>query len=301
MLGSLVLRAPGLYQERRWHPTCPASAPSPRRSPASPSGSAGRPASGRRSAPCSGGPPPRKITQRTRRRVTSRAPALPRACSRVRTGDCRNPIAPLRLRPSRARYRAAPRAAGTDDFRGRMSALTDVRTGKADANEQKRHLTARRAVPQVGRHREDCLGAGAYAVDRCDDGLRASPHRLDEISGHLRELPEAGLVSVTSHFHERPDDLVHVAAGRKILARAREHDHFQRGFRCQPAKQIAQLRVRFECKRVFPLRSIERDRRDPSVDLPEKMLGLDGAHLRAGRFLLFCFGQECATAFPQSR
>ena len=54
-------------------------------------------------------------------------------------------------------------------------------------------LASRRRVAQVGRHRQNRAGAGADAVDRGDDRLRALPHRLDEIAGHAREGEESGI------------------------------------------------------------------------------------------------------------
>ena len=48
-------------------------------------------------------------------------------------------------------------------------------------------------------HRQDRAGAGADAVDRRDDRLRAGAHRLDEIAGHARESEQLG----HRHFGQR--------------------------------------------------------------------------------------------------
>ena len=70
-----------------------------------------------------------------------------------------------------------------------------------------------RAVPSgVGRHCEDRAGAGADAVDGRDDRLRAGAHRLDEVASHPCEREQARHVDLV----ERPDDLVHVAAGAEF-------------------------------------------------------------------------------------
>jgi hypothetical protein len=73
----------------------------------------------------------------------------------------------------------------------------------------------------IGRHREDRAGAGADAVHCGDDRLRTGAHRLHQIAGHAREFQQARHV----HFDQRSDDLVHVAAGAEIAARAAQHDH----------------------------------------------------------------------------
>src|SRR5204862_7585073 len=86
---------------------------------------------------------------------------------------------------------AAERAAGVEQLAG--AALADdprqhrarahVAAGEADAVEEERGLAPRGADAQVARHRQDRAGAGADAVDRGDDRLRADAHRLDEVAG----------------------------------------------------------------------------------------------------------------------
>jgi tRNA(Ile2) C34 agmatinyltransferase TiaS len=78
------------------------------------------------------------------------------------------------------------RAALADDPR-QHRARAHVAAGEADAVEEERGLGARGADAQVARHRQDRAGAGADAVDRGDDRLRADAHRLDEVAGHARE------------------------------------------------------------------------------------------------------------------
>ena len=63
-------------------------------------------------------------------------------------------------------------------------------------------------------------GAGAHAVHRRDDRLRAGAHGPDQVAGHAGKAKQAGLV----HFRKRADDLVNVAAGTEVAARAGDDD-----------------------------------------------------------------------------
>ena len=120
------------------------------------------------------------------------------------------------------------------------------------------------AVAQIGGHRDDRAGAGADAVDRGDDRLRASAHRLHQIAGHAGEIEQLG----HRHLGERADDLVHVAAGAEVAAGAGDHDGLDVACVLQAAEQIAQLRVGVERERILPLGPVERDGRDLALDLP---------------------------------
>ena len=86
----------------------------------------------------------------------------------------------------------------------------------------KRNAVLLRAVPtrRSRRHRQDRAGAGADAVDRGDDRLRADAHRLDQVAGHAREHQQLGRLQP----HQRADDLVHVAARAEVVAGAGEDD-----------------------------------------------------------------------------
>ena len=56
------------------------------------------------------------------------------------------------------------------------------------------------------------------------------------------------------HARQRPDDLVHVAAGAEVAARAGDDDRLHVARVDERAKQVAQLRVRIERQRVLALR-----------------------------------------------
>ena len=59
-------------------------------------------------------------------------------------------------------------------------------------------MRRRRAEAEVAGERDHRAGAGADAVDRRDDRLRAVPHCLDEIARHAREREELGHVIFVS-------------------------------------------------------------------------------------------------------
>src|SRR2546425_7497030 len=143
-----------------------------------------------------------------------------------------------------------------------------VTARQPDAREEEGHFGAARAIAQVRKQGNDRAGAGARAVHGGDDRLRAVAHRLDQVSRHARELEQLGL----AHLRERPDDLVHVAAGAEIAARAR-HDHRPDIVRvAQGAEQIPQLAVGFEGKRVLLFRPVEREHADPPLGAPLEVL-----------------------------
>src|SRR5581483_9745720 len=77
-----------------------------------------------------------------------------------------------------------------------------------------------------------------------------------------------------THLGERPDDLVHVATGGEVAALAAQHHHLDARLVRKRAKMIAQLGVRIERQRVFPLGPIQRNHADLALDAPQKMLGL---------------------------
>src|SRR6266700_2723056 len=128
--------------------------------------------------------------------------------------------------------------------------------------------SATRAVAQVRERGDDRARAGAHAVHGGDDRLRAVAHRLDQIARHARKLKQPGF----AHLRERPDDLVHIAAGAEIAAGAR-HDHrLDVACGAQAAEQIPQLAVGFEGERILLFRPIERDHADAALGAPLEML-----------------------------
>ena len=181
-------------------------------------------------------------------------------------------------------------AARADDARQNV-ARAHVGAGEPDPHEQERHLAARRCRTQVRGHRDDGAGAGAHAVDRGDDRLRAGAHRLDQVAGHARECEQARHVAVALHLDQWPDDLVHVAARAEIAARAGDHHGLDVIGVGEVAERVAQLGVGFERQRVLSLRPVERDGRDLAVKLPEKM-----ARLRRSVKSMPCGRNRCAVS-----
>src|SRR6266705_2238511 len=154
------------------------------------------------------------------------------------------------------------------DHAGKHGAGAHVAARKPDAREEKGHPGVARAVAQVRKQGNDRAGAGAHAVHGGDDRLRAVAHRFDQVAGHARKLQQLGL----AHLRERPDDLVHIAPGAEIAARAR-HDHGLDVARvAQPPEKIAQLAVGFEGKGILLFRPIERDHADAALGAPLEML-----------------------------
>src|SRR5688572_2340141 len=168
-----------------------------------------------------------------------------------------------------SRIQELGRAAVPDDPR-QDRARTHVAAREAHANEEKRSLRVGRAVAQVARHRQDRSSAGGHAVDRGDDRLRARAHLSYEIPGHARELEQLAHF----HAHQRPDDLVHVAAGAEVAALAGEDDRPHVARVLQPVERVAQLGVALERKRVLAFRAVQRDRGDAVSHLPAEMLRL---------------------------
>ena len=152
------------------------------------------------------------------------------------------------------------RAPLADDSR-QDRAGAHVAAGQADSREQKRGLGARRAEAQVGSHGEDRAGAGANAIHRRDDGLRAGAHGLHQVAGHAREVQQARGV----HAGQRADDLVYVAAGAEIAAGAGDDDGADVVRVAKRAEQVAQLGVGVEGQRVLALRPVQRDGADAAL------------------------------------
>ena len=124
-----------------------------------------------------------------------------------------------------------------------------VRTGRPSS--------PRRPETHIRRQCDHRAGAGAHAVDRGDDRLRAVAHRLDEIAGHPGEREQLR----RRHLRQRPDDLVDVAARAEVAAGAADHHALHVARVDESAEEIAQLRVRVERQRILLLRPVERDRR----------------------------------------
>jgi hypothetical protein len=117
---------------------------------------------------------------------------------------------------------------------------------------------------KIGCHGEYGARAGADAVHRRDDGLRACAHGLDQIPGHACELEQARGIPMG----ERTDDLVDIAAGTEILSRARQHDGANAAFRGQRGEQREQFSVGVERQRVLAFRPIQRHDADSLFPMP---------------------------------
>ena len=124
-------------------------------------------------------------------------------------------------------------------------------------------------------HGEDRAGADAHAIDRRDDRLAAMEHRFDEVAGHTRE----GEQPLHVHPDERPDDVMHIAAGGKVAAVRGEHDGLHIVGLGKRAKRIAKLRIAFEGERVLPLRPVERDHSHRALHAEAEMGRLEISHL----------------------
>jgi hypothetical protein len=171
---------------------------------------------------------------------------------------------------------AAERAAGEQQFAG--PALADdarqhgagahVAAGQPDPVEQEGSLAARRSQPQVGGHRHDGAGAGADAVDRRHDGLRAGTHGFHQVARHASEHQQLGRLQP----HQRADDFMHVAAGAEIVTGTGDHHRMDVGGVFQLAEQVAQLGIRLEGQRVLAFGPVQRDGGDAAAHLPEEVL-----------------------------
>ena len=75
-------------------------------------------------------------------------------------------------------------------------------------------------------------------------------------------------------LHQRADDLVHIAAGAEVVARAHQHDGLHVVRPLELVEQVAQLSIRIERERVLALGAVERDGGDTALHAPQKVLGL---------------------------
>jgi len=130
-----------------------------------------------------------------------------------------------------------------------------VGAGEAHAGEEECHRGLRRAQAQVGSQRHHRAGAGANAVERGHDGLRAGAHGAHQRTRHAGEGQQLG----HGHLGERADDFVHVATGAEVIARAGEHHRLDVGAFLQGQEPVAQFCVRVEGQRVLALGAVERD------------------------------------------
>src|SRR6185437_4005446 len=124
------------------------------------------------------------------------------------------------------------------------------------------------AEPEVGHHGENGAGTGAHAIDRSDDGLRAGPHCLHDLTGHPRELEKP----LGSPLRQRPYDLVHIAARAEVASGAGDDQRPHRVRCSQCAEKVSQLCVRVERQRVLAVRTVERHYTDTLVQMPLEML-----------------------------
>ena len=124
-----------------------------------------------------------------------------------------------------------------------------VAPGEADANEQEGGPRGGRADAKIGGKRDHRARAGAYAVHRRHDRLRAMTHRLHQVARHAREI----LQFRRAHARERSDDVVHVAAGAEVSTGPRDHDGFDVARQRKRAKQVAEFRIRLEGQGILAL------------------------------------------------
>src|SRR6185503_13680442 len=110
-----------------------------------------------------------------------------------------------------------------------------------NAAEEECRLATRLAETNVACHREDRAGAGAYALDRGDDRLRAGAHRPDEVAGHPREAQKP----LAIHLRQGPDDFVDVAARTEIATRAANDDDLHRIIMVEFVEGRAELVIAF--------------------------------------------------------
>ena len=177
------------------------------------------------------------------------------------------------------------RPALPDDAR-QQGARSHVGPGQADAGEQKSGLGGGSAQAHVAGQRHHGASASANAINRPDDRLRAVAHGLDEVTRHAGELQHLG----HAHGGEGPDDLVHIAAGAKVVARAGDHHHFHIGGEFKPLKQVAQLGIRLKGKRVLAIRAVQGDGAHAVREAPDKMPG----HVASGGDKLAAHRVGCA-------
>ena len=164
-------------------------------------------------------------------------------------------------------------AALADDAR-QDRAGAHVATRQPDPGEQEGGLGLRRREPDVRRHGDDGARSDGDAIHRGDDRLAAIEDRLDQIAGH----PGEGEQLLHRPADQRPDDIVNIAAGTEIAAVGQEHHGVDIAGIGEASERIAQLLVRFEGQRVLAFRTVEADRGDATLDIPQKMPGLKAGH-----------------------
>ena len=100
-------------------------------------------------------------------------------------------------------------------------------------------------------------------------------HRLNYRTGHLRKLVQACLVTFSQWFN----DFKHITTGAEIAPSTGHHNGTDLVTITQLFKDIPQFGVGLECQRIFSLRTIQRNCRDPVGDLPTEVLGLIISHV----------------------
>src|SRR5664279_1939368 len=118
-------------------------------------------------------------------------------------------------------------------------------------------VKAMRACPQpiIAAVEGICAGAGADAFDRGNDRLRTGAHHLDQIAGHAGKSGQA----LGVHFHQRANDLEHIAAGGKIAAGAGDHHGLDFVIHGAGAEEIRQFPVTLEGQRILALGAVQGD------------------------------------------
>jgi hypothetical protein len=66
---------------------------------------------------------------------------------------------------------------------------------------------------------------------------------------------------------------VHIPAGAEVVTRSRDDDRPHVGGLLKGAERITELDVRVEGQWILSLGTVERDRRDPLLDLPAEVPG----------------------------
>ena len=115
---------------------------------------------------------------------------------------------------------------------------------------------------QVRCHGDDSASTNADAIDGRNDGLAAMDDRLDQIAGHAGEFEQA----LHIHLHQRPDNIVHIAAGTEIAPiGAKDHGFDVVGIG-EGAETVAKFGITVERQRVLALRAVERNDRNAVLD-----------------------------------
>ena len=118
--------------------------------------------------------------------------------------------------------------------------------------------------------------------------MRTRTHRFHQITGHARELEQARHIVLALHFHQRTDDLVHIAAGAEVTPGARDDDDFHVVGIRQIAERVAQLGIGLERQRILALGTVQRDRRNLAIQRPQEMLRGECFEIDAGRAKTAC-------------